>query len=184
LDAIDELFEKKEISEEAYEAANKKIAKYKKEIVKHRYNSTIEFFINYYRKTYREVKRFLRFQLIKREEVVKINKETMKISIAGSQRALAKLHELDKAEHGDIADNLIYVFQRHYEDRLELLQGRHGRRSPEFNKSRINLEIKALGYQRAFVQDLLERGKISRLTANELRQNINYSEEVINIDIE
>lgn len=97
---------------------------------------------------------------------------------------MAKLQELNHSEHDEFTDNLIYIFQRHYEDRLELLQGKYRGRSPEFNGKRMALEVKALSYQRAFVQDMLEQGKISKGTANELRQNINYSEEVMNIGAE
>ncbi|WP_246005667.1 cation:proton antiporter [Companilactobacillus insicii] len=184
LEAIEELYNHEEISEDSYNAAIKKIAKYKKEIVRRRYSQSIEFFINYFKKTYRGIKKTIRRSFIKREEVIQFDQDAMKISIAGAESALAKLHELDQSKHGGVADNLVYVFQRHYEDRLDLLQGRHKHRSPEFNSERINIEIQALSYQRAFVQDLLEQGKISKSTANELRQNINYSEEVINVDID
>ncbi|USQ69470.1 sodium:proton antiporter [Companilactobacillus allii] len=184
LEAIEELYSEEEISEDAYNSAVKKITKYKKEIVRHRYSQSVEFFLNYFRRTYRSIRKIIRTSFIKREEVIQFDQDAMKISIAGAQRALAKLHELDKNEHGDVADNLVYVFQRHYEDRLDLLQGKHKHRSPEFNSERISVEIQALSYQRAYVQDLLEQGKISKSTANELRQNINYSEEVINVDLD
>lgn len=184
LEAIEDLYSKNEISQDAYDIAVKKIAKYKKEIVKHRYNPTIEFFIGYFRRTVLGLKRIIHLPFTKHEEVVQFNRDALKVSIAGAQRALDKLYELDLSDHEEIADNLIYVFQRHYEERLDLLQGKNKHRTPEFNSERASLEVKALSYQRAFVQDLLERGRISKSTANELRQNINYSEEVINVDIQ
>ncbi|MFD1418047.1 cation:proton antiporter [Companilactobacillus keshanensis] len=182
LEAIEELYTQNEISQDAYDIAVKKITKYKKEIVKHRYNPTIEFFIAYFRRTILGLRRIIHLPFKKHEEVIQFNRDGLKISIAGAQNALDKLYELDLSDHDDIADNLIYVFQRHYEERLDLLQGKNKHRTPEFNSERASLEIKALSYQRAFVQDLLERGRISKATAKELRQNINYSEEVINVD--
>src|SRR5699024_619574 len=114
------------------------------------------------------------YRSVKSDDVKQFDQDSSKISVAGAKRALQKLQELSRSENIDIADNLIYIFQRHYEDRLELLQGKYRGRTPQFNSERMALEVKALSYQRAFVQDMLERGKISKKTANELRQNINY----------
>lgn len=183
LDAIDELYENHEISDDSYDLATRKIAKYKKEIVHRRYNSTIEFFISYFRRTFLQIKRWI-YRSVKYNDVQQMNQDSIKISIAGAKKALEKLQELDQSNQEDIDDNLIYIFQRHYEDRLELLQGKYRGRSPEFNSERMALEVKALSYQRAFVQDMLEQGRVSKLTANELRKNINYSEEVINTGVE
>ncbi|AKP02273.1 Na+/H+ antiporter [Companilactobacillus pabuli] len=183
LDAIDELYENHEISDDSYDLATRKIAKYKKEIVHRRYNTTIEFFISYFRRTFLQIKRWI-YRSVKYNDVQQMNQDSIKISIAGAKKALEKLQELDQSDQEDIDDNLIYIFQRHYEDRLELLQGKYRGRSPEFNSERMALEVKALSYQRAFVQDMLEQGRVSKVTANELRKNINYSEEVINIGVE
>lgn len=183
LDAIDELYENHEISDDSYDLATRKIAKYKKEIVHRRYNTTIEFFISYFRRTYLQIRRWI-YRSVKYNDVQQMNQDSIKISIAGAKRALEKLQELSQSDQEDIDDNLIYIFQRHYEDRLELLQGKYRGRSPEFNSERMALEVKALSYQRAFVQDMLEQGRVSKITANELRKNINYSEEVINIGVE
>ncbi|KRK99616.1 Na+/H+ antiporter [Companilactobacillus futsaii] len=183
LEAIDELYENHEISDDSYDLAMRKIAKYKKEIVHRRYNSTIEFFISYFRRTFLQIKRWI-YRSVKYNDIQQMNQDSIKISIAGAKRALEKLQELDQSNQEDIDDNLIYIFQRHYEDRLELLQGKYRGRSPEFNSERMALEVKALSYQRAFVQDMLEQGRVSKVTANELRKNINYSEEVINIGVE
>lgn len=183
LEAIDELYDNHEISDESYDLATRKIAKYKKEIVHRRYNTTVEFFISYFRRTYLQIKRWI-YRSVKYDDIKQINQDSIKISIAGAKSALAKLQELNQSDSDEIDDNLIYIFQRHYEDRLELLQGKYRGRSPQFNSDRMALEVKALSYQRAFVQDMLEQGKISKSTANELRQNINYSEEVINIGVE
>lgn len=184
LEAIEELYEKKEISDDAYDDAVKKIAKYKHGLVKHHYNQTVEFFLAYFRRTVREITKVINVSFNKQDEVVQYNKEAIKISIAGSKKALAKLRELEDTDGENIYDNLLYLFQRHYEERLELLQGRRRHRSEKFNVERVNLEVNALSYQRAYVQDMLEQGKISRGTANTLRKNINYSEEVINYDIQ
>lgn len=183
LDAVEELYDNQEISDESYDLAVRKIARYKKEIVHRSYNQTFEFFYSYFRRSYLQIKHII-YRSVNSDEIKQINQDTIKISIAGAKKALAKLQELNKSDHEDVDDNLIYIFQRHYEDRLELLQGKYRGRSPQFNSERMNLEIKALSYRRAFVQDMLEQGKISRSTANELRQNINYSEEVINIDVD
>jgi len=183
LDAIEELYENNEISDESYDLATSKIANYKKEIVHRRYNSTIEFFLNYFRRTYLQIKHLI-YRSVNSDDIKQMNQDSIKISAAGAKSALAKLQELSQSNHEEVADNLIYIFQRHYEDRLELLQGKYRGRSPQFNSDRLNLEIKALSYRRAFVQDMLEHGKISKSTANELRQNINYSEEVINIGVD
>lgn len=183
LDAIDELYENHDISDDSYDLATRKIAKYKKEIVHRRYNTTIEFFISYFRRTFLQIKRWI-YRSVKYNDVQQMNQDSIKISIAGAKKALEKLQELDQSDQEDIDDNLIYIFQRHYEDRLELLQGKYRGRSPEFNSERMALEVKALSYQRAFVQDMLEQGRVSKVTANELRKNINYSEEVINIGVE
>ncbi|PMD70229.1 cation:proton antiporter [Companilactobacillus nuruki] len=183
LEAIEELYENNEISSDSYDIATRKIAKYKKEIVHRRYNATVEFFLGYLRRTYLQIKRWI-YRSVKSDGIKQMNQDSIKISIAGAKRALTKLQELNQSDNDEFADNLIYIFQRHYEDRLELLQGRYRGRSPQFNSDRMALEVKALSYQRAFVQDMLEQGKISKLTANELRQNINYSEEVMNIDVE
>lgn len=183
LEAIDELYENHEISDDSYDLAMRKIAKYKKEIVHRRYNSTIEFFISYFRRTFLQIKRWI-YRSVKYNDIQQMNQDSIKISIAGAKRALEKLQELDQSNQEDIDDNLIYIFQRHYEDRLKLLQGKYRGRSPEFNSERMALEVKALSYQRAFVQDMLEQGRVSKVTANELRKNINYSEEVINIGVE
>ena len=183
LEAIDELYDNHEISDESYDLATRKIAKYKKEIVHRRYNTTVEFFISYFRRSYLQIKRWI-YRSVKYDDIKQINQDSIKISIAGAKSALAKLQELNQSDSDEIDDNLIYIFQRHYEDRLELLQGKYRGRSPQFNSDRMALEVKALSYQRAFVQDMLEQGKISKSTANELRQNINYSEEVINIGVE
>ncbi|WP_334333402.1 cation:proton antiporter [Companilactobacillus sp. HBUAS59544] len=183
LEAIEELFNNQKISEESYDLAIKKIARYKREIVHRRSNPTIEFFYNYFRRTYLQL-RHLIYRSVKSDDIKQINQDSIKISIAGAKSALEKLQELSQTEHDDLEDNLIYIFQRHYEDRLELLQGKYRGRSPQFNSDRMNLEIKALSYRRAFVQDMLEQGKVSKATANELRQNINYSEEVINIGVD
>ncbi|APU70953.1 cation:proton antiporter [Companilactobacillus crustorum] len=183
LEAIDELYDNHEISDKSYDLATRKIAKYKKEIVHRRYNTTVEFFISYFRRSYLQIKRWI-YRSVKYDDIKQINQDSIKISIAGAKSALAKLQELNQSDSDEIDDNLIYIFQRHYEDRLELLQGKYRGRSPQFNSDRMALEVKALSYQRAFVQDMLEQGKISKSTANELRQNINYSEEVINIGVE
>ncbi|GAB5058143.1 sodium:proton antiporter [Companilactobacillus alimentarius] len=183
LDAVEELYDNQEISDESYDLAVRKIARYKKEIVHRSYNQTFEFFYSYFRRSYLQIKHII-YRSVNSDEIKQINQDTIKISIAGAKKALAKLQELNKSDHEDVDDNLIYIFQRHYEDRLELLQGKYRGRSPQFNSERMNLEIKALSYRRAFVQDMLEQGKISKSTANELRQNINYSEEVINIDVD
>ena len=183
LEAIDELYENHEISDDSYDLATRKIAKYKKEIVHRRYNTTIEFFISYFRRTFLQIRRWI-YRSVKYNDVQQMNQDSIKISIAGAKRALEKLQELSQSDQEDIDDNLIYIFQRHYEDRLELLQGKYRGRSPEFNSERMALEVKALSYQRAFVQDMLEQGRVSKITANELRKNINYSEEVINIGVE
>lgn len=183
LEAIDELYENHEISDDSYDLATRKIAKYKKEIVHRRYNTTIEFFISYFRRTFLQIRRWI-YRSVKYNDVQQMNQDSIKISIAGAKRALEKLQELNQSNQEDIDDNLIYIFQRHYEDRLELLQGKYRGRSPEFNSERMALEVKALSYQRAFVQDMLEQGRVSKITANELRKNINYSEEVINIGVE
>lgn len=183
LEAIEELYKNNEISSDSYDIATRKIAKYKKEIVHRRYNATVEFFLGYLRRTYLQIKRWI-YRSVKSDGIKQMNQDSIKISIAGAKRALTKLQELNQSDNDEFADNLIYIFQRHYEDRLELLQGRYRGRSPQFNSDRMALEVKALSYQRAFVQDMLEQGKISKLTANELRQNINYSEEVMNIDVE
>ncbi|WP_368790770.1 cation:proton antiporter [Companilactobacillus farciminis] len=183
LEAIDELYENHEISDDSYDLATRKIAKYKKEIVHRRYNTTIEFFISYFRRTFLQIRRWI-YRSVKYNDVQQMNQDSIKISIAGAKRALEKLQELNQSDQEDIDDNLIYIFQRHYEDRLELLQGKYRGRSPEFNSERMALEVKALSYQRAFVQDMLEQGRVSKITANELRKNINYSEEVINIGVE
>lgn len=181
LEALDDLYTNHEISTEAYNQASRKISKYKKEIVHRNYNATVEFFIGYFRRTYITIRRWV-YRSVKHENLRQINQEMIKISKSGAQRALAKLKELSQAENAGFSDNLLYIFQRHYEDRLELLQGKYRGQSPQFNSERVALEVKALSYQRAFVQDMLEQGKISKNTANELRQNINYSEEVLNID--
>jgi len=183
LEAIEDLYESQEISEDSYELASNKIAKYKKEIVHRRYNSTIEFFLGYFRRTYLQIKRWI-YRSVKYDDIGQMNQDSIKISKAGAKRALEKLQELNSSDNGEFAENLIYIFQRHYEDRLELLQGKYRGRSPEFNGKRMTLEVKALSYQRSFVQIMLEQGKISKSTANELRQNINYSEEVMNIGAE
>ena len=183
LEAIDELYENHEISDDSYDLATRKIAKYKKEIVHRRYNTTIEFFISYFRRTFLQIRRWI-YRSVKYNDVQQMNQDSIKISIAGAKRALEKLQELNQSDQEDIDDNLIYIFQRHYEDRLELLQGKYRGRSQEFNSERMALEVKALSYQRAFVQDMLEQGRVSKITANELRKNINYSEEVINIGVE
>ena len=183
LEAIDELYENHEISDDSYDLATRKIAKYKKEIVHRRYNTTIEFFISYFRRTFLQIRRWI-YRSVKYNDVQQMNQDSIKISIAGAKRALEKLQELNQSDQEDIDDNLIYIFQRHYEDRLELLQGKYRGRSPEFNSERMALEVKALSYQRAFVQDMLEQGRVSKITANELRKNINYSEAVINIGVE
>lgn len=183
LDAVEELYDNQEISDESYDLAVRKIARYKKEIVHRSYNQTFELFYSYFRRSYLQIKHII-YRSVNSDEIKQINQDTIKISIAGAKKALAKLQELNKSDHEDVDDNLIYIFQRHYEDRLELLQGKYRGRSPQFNSERMNLEIKALSYRRAFVQDMLEQGKISKSTANELRQNINYSEEVINIDVD
>jgi len=183
LEAIEDLYESQEISEDSYELASNKIAKYKKEIVHRRYNPTIEFFLGYFRRTYLQIKRWI-YRSVKYDDIKQMNQDSIKISTAGAKRALEKLQELNESDNGEFAENLIYIFQRHYEDRLELLQGKYRGRSPEFNSNRMALEVKALSYQRAFVQVMLEQGKVSKKTANELRQNINYSEEVINIGVE
>lgn len=183
LDAVEELYDNQEISDESYDLAVRKIARYKKEIVHRSYNQTFEFFYSYFRRSYLQIKHII-YRSVNSDEIKQINQDTIKVSIAGAKKALAKLQELNKSDHEDVDDNLIYIFQRHYEDRLELLQGKYRGRSPQFNSERMNLEIKALSYRRAFVQDMLEQGKISKSTANELRQNINYSEEVINIDVD
>ena len=183
LEAVDELYDNHEISDESYDLALKKIARYKKEIVHRRYNQTVEFFYNYFRRTYLQIKHLI-YRSVNSDDIKQINQDSIKISIAGAKKALEKLQELNQSDSDDFDDDLIYIFQRHYEDRLELLQGRYRGRSPQFNSDRMNLEIKALSYRRAFVQDMLEQGKISKMTANELRKNINYSEEVINIGID
>lgn len=183
LEAIEKLYANDEISTESYEIALRKIAKYKKEIVHRRYSPSIEFFLSYFRRTYLQIKRWI-YRSVKYDDIKQLNQDSIKISAAGAKKALAKLQELNHSEHDEFTDNLIYIFQRHYEDRLELLQGKYRGRSPEFNGKRMALEVKALSYQRAFVQDMLEQGKISKGTANELRQNINYSEEVMNIGAE
>ena len=183
LEAIEELHKNHEISDDSYELAIGKIAKYKKEIVHRRYNATTEFFLNYFRRTYLQIKRWI-YRSVKYDDIKQINQDSIKVSIAGAKRALAKLQELNQADQDGFDEKLLYIFQRHYEDRLELLQGRYRGRTPQFNSDRMALEVKALSYQRAFVQDMLEQGKISKSTANELRQNINYSEEVMNIDVE
>jgi len=180
LEAIEELYVNHEISDESYDIANRKIAKYKKDIVHRRYNSTIEFFLSYFRRTYLQIRRWF-YRSVKYDDIKQLNQDSIKISTAGAKRALAKLQELSQSDNEEFTDNLIYIFQRHYEDRLELLQGKYRGRTPQFSGDRAALEVKALSYQRAFVQDMLEQGKISKATANELRQNINYSEEVINI---
>ena len=140
-------------------------------------------FISYFRRTFLQIKRWI-YRSVKYNDVQQMNQDSIKISIAGAKKALEKLQELDQSNQEDIDDNLIYIFQRHYEDRLELLQGKYRGRSPEFNSERMALEVKALSYQRAFVQDMLEQGRVSKITANELRKNINYSDEVINIGVE
>ena len=184
LEAIDELFENDQISQDAHDTAVKKIAKYKRGLVKHSYNQSVEFFIAYFRRTVAQLQRVFRVPFVKKEEVVQYNKEAIKIAIAGSKRALSKLRELEDTDGNSAYDNLLYLFERHYEERLELLQGKRRNQSDTFNAERVNLELNALSYQRAFVQDLLEQGRISRPTANSLRKNINYSEEVINYDIQ
>ncbi len=183
LEAIDELYDNHEISDESYDLAIKKIARYKKEIVHRRSNQTVEFFYNYFRRTYLQIKHLI-YRSVNSDDIQQINQDSIKISIAGAKNALKKLQELNQSDSDDIDDDLIYIFQRHYEDRLELLQGKYRGRSPQFNSERMNLEIKALSYRRAFVQDMLEQGKISKTTANELRKNINYSEEVISIGVD
>ncbi|MQS51953.1 sodium:proton antiporter [Companilactobacillus mishanensis] len=184
LEAVEELYDNKKISEDGYDTAVKKIEKYKKGLVKKRYNQTTEFFIAYFRRTIRELTRFIHLPFVKQEEVIQYNHEAVIASVAGAKRALEKLRELEENDGEMAYDNLLYVFQRHYEERLELLQGKRRNHSEKFNVERINLEVNALSYQRAYVQDLLEQGKISRVTANNLRKNINYSEEVINFDIQ
>lgn len=184
LQAIDEMYENQEISEEARDTAVKKIDKYKHGLVRRSYNQTLEFFLSYLRRTINEIKRVVHFPFTRQDDVVQYNKEAVKISIAGSKRALSKLRELEDTDGEGVYDNLLYLFQRHYEERLELLQGRRRNHSEQFNFERVNLEVNALSYQRAFVQDMLEQGRVSRLTANTLRKNINYSEEVINYDIQ
>jgi CPA1 family monovalent cation:H+ antiporter len=184
LEAIEELHDSNEISEDAYETAIKRIEKYKRGLVKHSYNQSVEFIMAYVRRTLKEITKVINLPFTKREEVVQYNRDAIKIAIAGSKRALAKLRELEDDDENVVYDNLLYLFQRHYEERLELLQGKRRNRSEAFNIERVNLEVNALSYQRAFVQDLLEQGKISRITANNLRKNINYSEEVINYDIQ
>jgi len=183
LGAIEELYTKGDISDDSYELATKKIAKYKKEIVHHRYSTSVEFFIGYFRRTYLQIKHWI-YRSVNHDAIKQMNQDSIKISIAGAKAALKKLQELSRSDTSEVADNLIYIFQRHYEDRLELLQGRYRGRSPQFSSDRMSLEVKALSYQRAFVQDMLEQGKINKSTANDLRQNINYSEEVINIGVE
>ncbi|MDR4933457.1 Na+/H+ antiporter [Companilactobacillus paralimentarius] len=183
LEAIDELYDNHEISDESYDLAIKKIARYKKEIVHRRSNQTVEFFYNYFRRTYLQIKHLI-YRSVNSDDIQQINQDSIKISIAGAKNALKKLQELNQSDSDDIDDDLIYIFQRHYEDRLELLQGKYRGRSPQFNSERMNLEIKALSYRRAFVQDMLEQRKISKTTANELRKNINYSEEVISIGVD
>nr|WP_238334027.1 sodium:proton antiporter [Companilactobacillus halodurans] len=183
LDAVEELYTNHDISDDSYDVATRKIAKYKKEIVHRRYNSTVEFFYNYFRRTFQQIRRWI-YRSVKYDDIKQMNQDSIKISIAGAKKALEKLQELNESEHEEFTDNLIYIFQRHYEDRLELLEGRYRGRSPQFSSDRMALEIKALSYQRAFVQDMLEQGKVSKATANELRQNINYSEEVINMDVD
>lgn len=183
LEAIDELYDNHEISDESYDLAIKKIARYKKEIVHRRSNQTVEFFYNYFRRTYLQIKHLI-YRSVNSDDIQQINQDSIKISIAGAKNALKKLQELNQSDSDDIDDDLIYIFQRHYEDRLELLQGKYRGRSPQFNSERMNLEIKALSYRRAFVQDMLEQGKISKTTANELCKNINYSEEVISIGVD
>jgi len=183
LEAVDELYTNHEISDEAHDIINHKIAKYKKEIVHRRYNSSVEFFLSYFRRTYLQIKRWF-YRSVKYDDMMQINQDSIKISTAGAKRALAKLQELSQSDNDEFSDNLIYIFQRHYEDRLELLQGKYRGRTPQFSGDRAALEVKALSYQRAFVQDMLEQGKVSKATANELRQNINYSEEVINLGAE
>ncbi len=184
LEAIEELYASKDISEEAYQTSVKRIEKYKRGLVKHHYNQTIEFFLGYFRRTVKEISKVIHVPFTKREEVVQYNREAIKISIAGSRRALEKLRELEETDSEIAYDNLLYLFQRHYEERLELLQGRRRNHSEQFNIDKVNLEVNALSFQRAFVLDLLEQGRISRATANTLRKNINYSEEVINYDIQ
>ena len=183
LEAVDELYDNHEISDESYDLAIKKIARYKREIVHRRSNQTIEFFYNYFRRTYLQIKHLI-YRSVNSDDIQQINQDSIKISIAGAKNALKKLQELNQSDSDGIDDDLIYIFQRHYEDRLELLQGKYRGRSPQFNSERMNLEIKALSYRRAFVQDMLEQGKISKITANELRKNINYSEEVISIGVD
>lgn len=180
IEAIDELYTNHEISDESYDIAMRKIAKYKKEIVHRRYSPSIEFFLSYFRRTYLQIKRWI-YRSVNYDDIQQLNQDSIKISTAGAKRALAKLQELGHADSDDFAENLVYIFQRHYEDRLELLQGKYRGRSPEFNGKRMSLELKALSYQRAFIQDMLEQGKVSKSTANELRKNINYSEEVMNL---
>ncbi|AKP68262.1 cation:proton antiporter [Companilactobacillus ginsenosidimutans] len=184
LEAIEDLFEKNEISQDAYDTAVKRIEKYKRGLVRHSYNQSVEFFISYFRRTVKELTKIIHIPFTKKEEVVAYNREAIQISIAGSKRALEKLRELENTDGDGVYDNLLYLFERHYEERLELLQGKRRNRSEQFNIERVNLEVNALSYQRAFVQDLLEQGRISRATANTLRKNINYSEEVINYDIQ
>ncbi|GEO47824.1 cation:proton antiporter [Companilactobacillus kimchii] len=183
LEAVDELYDNHEISDESYDLAIKKIARYKREIVHRRSNQTVEFFYNYFRRTYLQIKHLI-YRSVNSDDIQQINQDSIKISIAGAKNALKKLQELNQSDSDGIDDDLIYIFQRHYEDRLELLQGKYRGRSPQFNSERMNLEIKALSYRRAFVQDMLEQGKISKITANELRKNINYSEEVISIGVD
>ncbi|GEO58447.1 Na+/H+ antiporter [Companilactobacillus bobalius] len=183
LEAVDELYDNHEISDESYDLAIKKIARYKREIVHRRSNQTVEFFYNYFRRTYLQIKHLI-YRSVNSDDIQQINQDSIKISIAGAKNALEKLQELNQSDSDGIDDDLIYIFQRHYEDRLELLQGKYRGRSPQFNSERMNLEIKALSYRRAFVQDMLEQGKISKITANELRKNINYSEEVISIGVD
>ena len=139
--------------------------------------------MGYFRRTYLQIKRWI-YRSVKYDDIGQMNQDSIKISAAGAKRALEKLQELNNSDNGEFTENLIYIFQRHYEDRLELLQGKYRGRSPEFNGKRMTLEVKALSYQRSFVQIMLEQGKISKSTANELRQNINYSEEVMNIGAE
>ncbi|WP_129044705.1 cation:proton antiporter [Companilactobacillus metriopterae] len=183
LEAAQQLLEEGKISEESYNLSVRRIGRYKRELVRGHRNKTLDFINSYVKNTVKGFTKLIRWSIIKKKAIMTANREDFKlIAIAGSQNAIVKLNEIEETNQFEGSEHLVENFKKHYENRIDSFEGRIERPSDDFIQEKSAIDLKALSYQRAFLQDLLEAGKINRSIANDLRQNINYSEELINLD--
>ncbi|MFB9768409.1 cation:proton antiporter [Lactiplantibacillus modestisalitolerans] len=112
----------------------------------------------------------------------KLRADQLEIQRVASKAAIKSLSGYLKQANVDeqqIDRQALYHLIVHYRNRIESAKPDHSLSRADYEKQLRALRIKSLGAERAGVQHLLESGQINLRTASQLRQFINYSENLL-----